>query len=413
MAVAPLVEEILGREVPVRVVAFDNSTIGPEDASATIEIRSPDALRRILTAPGELGFARAYVAGDLELHGDIFAALELHDWVQTLRLSPRLMRVVLRELGGWRELRPLPPPREEAKLRGRRHSLARDRAAISHHYDVSNRFYQLVLGPSLTYSCAVFHHPDDSLEDAQANKYELICRKLDLGPDSRLLDVGCGWGGMVMHAAQHHGARAVGITISSRQAELAEKRVVEAGLSDRVEIRLQDYREVDDGPYDAISSIGMFEHVGEAKLAEYFTRLRQLLRPGGRLLNHGITRPDAGEARLPPRSFIGRYVFPDGELHEVGKVISVMQENGLEVRHSESLREHYALTLRHWVANLERNWDAAIAETSAARARVWRLYMAGSAVNFAAGRTQIHQVLAVSASADGSSGFPLRPVFEG
>ncbi|MGH9209166.1 MAG: class I SAM-dependent methyltransferase [Acidimicrobiales bacterium] len=412
MALASLVEEILGPDLPVRIIAYDGSTAGPDEARATLDIRSADALRRVLTAPGELGFARAYVAGDVDLGGDIFTALKLHERFPSLRLSPHLMRRFVHELGGWRQIRPLPPPPEEVKLQGRRHSPARDRAAISHHYDVSNRFYQLVLGPSLTYSCAVFHDPGDSLEQAQANKYELICRKLGLQDGVRLLDVGCGWGGMVIHAAQHHGARAVGITISRRQAELAEKRVAEAGQSDRVEIRLQDYREDADGPYDAISSIGMFEHVGEAKLGEYFRRLHALLRPGGRLLNHGITRPEGGVAKLPRRSFINRYVFPDGELHEVGKVISVMQEAGFEVRHSEGLREHYGLTLRHWVANLERNWEAAVAESTVGRARVWRLYMAASAVNFAAGRTQIHQVLGVPRSADGDSGLPLRPVFE-
>jgi len=413
MALARLVEELLGPDLPVRITAYDGSSVGPEDAPATLSIQSPDALRRVLTAPGELGLARAYVAGDVDIDGDIFAVLQLHERFPSLRISPSHMRRLLGELGGWRQLRPLPPPPEEVKLQGRRHSLARDRAAISHHYDVSNRFYRMVLGPSLTYSCAVFRSPDDTLEEAQANKYELICRKLGLEEGSRLLDVGCGWGGMAMHAAQYHGARAVGVTISRRQAELAEKRVVEAGLSDRVQIRLQDYREIDDGPYDAISSIGMFEHVGRAKLAEYFDRLRRLLRPGGRLLNHGITRPEVHDPRLPRRSFVNRYVFPDGELHEVGTVISVMQQEvGFEVRHSETLREHYALTLRHWIANLERNWDAAVAETSEGRARVWRLYMAGAAHNFALGHTQIHQVLAVPRVDDGVSGLPLRPRFE-
>ncbi|HET8617418.1 MAG TPA: cyclopropane-fatty-acyl-phospholipid synthase family protein, partial [Acidimicrobiales bacterium] len=231
-------------------------------------------------------------------------------------------------------------------------------------------------------------------------------------PGMRLLDVGCGWGGMAMHAARHHGVSAVGVTISPRQAELAEKRVGEAGLSGQVEIRLQDYREVADGPYDAVSSIGMFEHVGEAKLGEYFQRLRTLLRPGGRLLNHGISRPPGERARLPRRSFINRYVFPDGELHEVGRVTSIVQQSGFEVRHLETLREHYALTLRRWVANLEADWDAAVEEVGEARARVWRLYMAGSAVNFEAGRSQVHQILAVPQSDDGTSGVPLRPVFE-
>jgi cyclopropane-fatty-acyl-phospholipid synthase len=413
MALAELVDDVLGGDLPIAVEAYDGSRSGPVDAPATIVIRTPDALRRIVTAPGELGLARAYVSGDLELQGSIWALLELRDRIPEVQLEPKMMLRLVHELGGWREVRPVAPPAEEVRLRGRRHSKSRDAAAISHHYDVSNAFYRLVLGPSLTYSCAVWHDPDDTLEAAQANKYELICRKLDLRPGMRLLDVGCGWGGMVMHAAQHHGVNAVGITISRQQAELAEKRVAEAGLSDQVQIRVQDYREVADGPYDGISSIGMFEHVGEARLAEYFACLRRLLRPEGRLLNHGISRPARNEkARLPRRSFINRYVFPDGELHEVGRVISITQDAGLEVRHVESLREHYALTLRRWVANLEEHWDEAVAEVGAPRARVWRLYMAGSAVNFEAGRTQVHQALSVPREPGGRSGLPLRPRFE-
>jgi cyclopropane-fatty-acyl-phospholipid synthase len=413
MALAALVDDVLGGDLPIAVEAYDGSRSGPVDAPATIVIRTPDALRRIVTAPGELGLARAYVSGDLELQGSIWALLELRDRIPEVQLEPKMMLRLVHELGGWREVRPVAPPAEEVRLRGRRHSKSRDAAAISHHYDVSNAFYRLVLGPSLTYSCAVWHDPDDTLEAAQANKYELICRKLDLRPGMRLLDVGCGWGGMVMHAAQHHGVNAVGITISRQQAELAEKRVAEAGLSDQVQIRVQDYREVADGPYDGISSIGMFEHVGEARLAEYFACLRRLLRPEGRLLNHGISRPARNEkARLPRRSFINRYVFPDGELHEVGRVISITQDAGLEVRHVESLREHYALTLRRWVANLEEHWDEAVAEVGAPRARVWRLYMAGSAVNFEAGRTQVHQALSVPREPGGRSGLPLRPRFE-
>ena len=413
MAVAALLDELLGGDLPLAVEAYDGSRAGPTEAPATVVIHSPDALRRIVTAPGELGLARAYVAGDLELRGSIWALLELRDRIPGARPDPRLIPPLVRELGGWREVRPLPPPPEEVRLRGRRHSKARDAAAISHHYDVSNAFYRLVLGPSFTYSCAVFRDPDDTLEQAQANKYELICRKLDLRPGMRLLDVGCGWGGMVMHAAQHHGVRAVGVTISKQQVEAAEKRVAEAGLSGQVQIRAQDYRDVDDGPYDAICSIGMFEHVGEARLAEYFGCLRRLLPPQGRLLNHGISRPTRGQrARLPRRSFVNRYVFPDGELHEVGRVISITQDAGFEVRHAESLREHYALTLRRWVANLEERWDEAVAEVGEGRARVWRLYMAGSAVNFEAGRTQVHQVLSVPRTDDGLSGLPLRPAFE-
>ncbi|HEY3143092.1 MAG TPA: cyclopropane-fatty-acyl-phospholipid synthase family protein [Acidimicrobiales bacterium] len=412
MALAPLVEELLGHDLPVRVVTYDGSVAGPPDPPATLEIRTPDALRRIVTAPGELGFARAYVAGDVEIIGDIFAVLALQERMPEIKLEPRMVRKVVRELGGWHKVRPLSAPPEEARLRGRRHSLARDRAAVSHHYDVSNRFYEMTLGPSLTYSCAVFHQPDDTLEQAQENKYQLISRKLGLSAGSRLLDVGCGWGSMVLHAAKTFGVKAVGITISRQQADLATQRVKEAGLAGQVEIRLQDYREIEDGPFDAISSIGMFEHVGEARLAEYFERLRRLLRPGGRLLNHGIGRRPGGRAALPRRSFINRYVFPDGELHEVGRVVSSVQGAGFEVRHLESLREHYALTLRRWVANLENHWDAAVAEVGAARARVWRLYMAGSALNFSLGRSQIHQILAVPDNSDGESGLPLRPVFE-
>jgi cyclopropane-fatty-acyl-phospholipid synthase len=413
MTLASLVDDILGHDLPVHVTAYDGSHTGPTDAPATLIIRSPDALRRILTAPGELGFARAYVAGDLDIEGDIFAVLRLRDLVPKVRLEPRLMGRVLETLGGWREVKRLPPPPEEVHLHGRRHSPSRDRAAVSHHYDVSNRFYELMLGPSLTYSCAVFHDPGDSLEKAQANKYELICRKLGLTEGMRLLDVGCGWGGMVLHAARRHGVRAVGVTISERQAELAGKRVVDSGLSDLVEIRLQDYRDIHDGPYDAISSIGMFEHVGEARLAEYFGGLYRLLRRGGRLLNHGINRPARQRARLQRRSFINRYVFPDGELHELGRVVSKVQRAGFEVRHVEQLREHYALTLRHWVANLERHWDEAVAEAGVGRARVWRLYMAAASVNFAACRNHIHQVLAVRPTADGIvPNLPLRPRFE-
>jgi cyclopropane-fatty-acyl-phospholipid synthase len=215
---------------------------------------------------------------------------------------------------------------------------------------------------------------------------------------------------MLLHAAQRHRVDAVGVTLAHEQADLARKRVAEEGLTGHIEVRLQDERDVDDGPYDAISSIGMFEHVGEARLGEYFRHLYELLPPGGRLLNHGISRPAGDKARFARASFIDRYVFPDGELHEVGRVVSVMQAAGFEVRHVESLREHYARTLRCWSANLEARWDEAVELVGLARARIWRLYMAGSALNFEAGRTQIHQVLAVR-SDGGRSGMPLRPTW--
>jgi cyclopropane-fatty-acyl-phospholipid synthase len=371
-----------------------------------IVLRSSDALRRIALAPGELGFARAYVVGDLDIEGDVYAALALLERPRALARLVRELLPALRALG-IDALRPLPAPPEEARLRGRRHSKARDAAAIAHHYDVSNRFYRLVLGPSMTYSCALFADPAATLEVAQEAKHELVARKLGLGEGMRLLDVGCGWGSMLLHAAARHGVSGVGVTISRRQAERARERVREAGLADRIEIRLVDYRDVADGPYDAISSIGMFEHVGLSQLALYFARLHALLRPGGRLLNHGIGRPPRRKPILPRRTFVNRYVFPDGELHEVGAVASRMQAAGLEVRHLESLREHYALTLRRWVRNLEDSWDEAVAEVGSARARIWRLYMAGSALGFEAGRLQVHQVLAVRSDA-GASGMPLQ-----
>lgn len=416
-ALRPLLDSLFGAHPDMALRFWDESRHGREGAAATFVVRSPDALRRLLRSPDELGFARAHVAGELDLEGDLWAALDVgRDWRP--RLSPRELAALLR--GARRlgilslilSLRRLDPPPEEARVQGRLHSRERDAAAIAHHYDVSNEFYRLVLGSSLTYSCAYFASPDQPLADAQRDKHELICRKLRLAPGERMLDVGCGWGTLAMHAAEHHGARVVGITLSERQAALAEKRVAEAGLADRVEIRREDERDVDDGPYDAVTSIGMFEHVGASLLAEYFAHLYDLLRPQGRLLNHGIARPPRpGDGprtnRFGRRSFIDRYVFPDGELHEVGTVVSTMQEQGFEVRDVESLREHYALTLRNWGANLEAHRGAALEHVSEGRYRVWRLYMAASARNFEAGHTQVHQVLAVRGDG-GTSGVPLR-----
>jgi cyclopropane-fatty-acyl-phospholipid synthase len=301
---------------------------------------------------------------------------------------------------------PLPPPPEEAAPRGRLHSRGRDAQAVQHHYDVSNDFYAMVLGPAMTYSCARFAPGVGSLEAAQESKHDLVCRKLGLPdqPGQRILDVGCGWGSFALHAARHYGARVVGVTLSPAQAQWARERVTAAGFEGQIEIRLQDYRDVSDGTFDGIASVGMFEHVGTSRSAEYFGIMRRLLRPEGRLLNHAIS--SVGGSRIGPRSFIGRYVFPDGELIDVGRVALGMEEAGFEVRDVESLREHYAKTLRAWVDNLQRHWDAAVAEVGVRRARVWRLYMAASANGFEDGGISIHQVLGVVPGPDGGSGMP-------
>jgi cyclopropane-fatty-acyl-phospholipid synthase len=409
-----LIVDLLGPDFPLAVRAYDGTALGPPDARATLVIRSKNALRRILTRPGELGFVRAYVAGEVEVEGDIHAFVDLHRRLPEVKLSWRQAWMALRLLGVW-NLRPLRPPAEEARIPwGRRHTRAADAVAIAHHYDVSNAFYRLILGPSMTYSCALFESERDSLEEAQANKHELICRKLDLKRGDRLLDIGCGWGSLALHAARYHGVGVVGVTVSQRQVALARERVSEAGLDGLVEIRLQDYRDIDDRPFDAISSVGMFEHVGTERLGEYFAKVYALLKTGGRFLNHAISRRPFQTERLQRAGFPNRYVFPDGELIEIGKVISAIQGAGFEARHMENLREHYARTLRHWVHNLEANWEAVVVASSLGRARVWRLYLAGAASRFEQDWIRVNQVLAVkTALGPGVSGMPLRPVWEG
>ncbi len=276
---------------------------------------------------------------------------------------------------------------------------------------MSNRFYEIVLGPSMAYTCAVFRTPTATLEEAQAEKFDLACRKLALEPGDRLLDVGAGWGGMVMHAAEHHGVRALGVTLSERQAAWAQRAIAERGLEDRAEVRFLDYRDVTEDRFDAVSSIGLTEHIGARNLASYFGFLAAKLRPEGRMLNHTITRPSNHE-RQRARGFIDRYVFPDGELEGPGTIVSAMHDNGLEVRHEENLREHYALTLRDWCVNLERGWDEAVAEVGEPRARVWKLYMAASRAAFELDRLELHQVLGVRLGEDGRSGMALRPDWE-
>lgn len=407
-ALAPLLEELVG-SAPLRIEFWDGTGHGPRGAVATLRIRSATALRRLLWAPGELGLARAFVEGDVELDGDLFEAIrELRPAGMKLRSTARLVAALAATAAKHLDLigPPPPAPAVEARPHGRLHSLHRDAEAVRHHYDVGNEFYAHVLGPSMTYSCARFATPDLSLAEAQASKHELVCRKLGLHerPGARLLDVGCGWGSMALHAAQHHGAEVVGVTLSPQQLAWARRRVADAGLTDRIELCLLDYRHLVGERFDAISSIGMFEHVGGARVAEYFTTLRALLRAEGRLLNHAIS--SVGGSRPGPRSFVGRYVFPDGELHDVGDTVLAMERAGFEVRDVESLREHYGQTLRCWVANLERHWGEAVALVGAPRARVWRLYMAASAVGFEDGGLGLHQVLGVVPSPTGESGMP-------
>jgi cyclopropane-fatty-acyl-phospholipid synthase len=409
--VRPITTQLLGDPLPVRIEFPDGSALGADSdgSPGTLRVRSMDAFRRILWSPNELGLGRAYVASDVDFDGDLYVMIErLRDRLPgDRRMSWTAMPAVAtaaRRLGVVG--RPLPPPPEEARLNGWRHSIGRDAVAVGHHYNVGNDFYRLVLGPSMTYSCARFADDGMDLAAAQAAKHELICRKLGLAerPGGRLLDVGCGWGSMAIHAATNYDVSVVGITISDRQVELARRRVEEAGLGDRVEIRRQDYRELGDEQFDAISSIGMSEHVGRKRLAQYFELLRRALRPTGRLLNHAIS--SVGGSRLGRSSFVGRYVFPDGELIDLGESVLAMERAGFEIRDVESLREHYAHTLRAWVANLESNWDAAVELVGQARARIWRLYMAGSVVGFTDGGINVHQVLGVVPTDRGDSAMP-------
>ncbi|MFF5440633.1 class I SAM-dependent methyltransferase [Streptomyces achromogenes] len=415
-----LAEQVLGAPLPVRLRAWDGSQAGPPDAPALV-VRNRRALRRMLFKPGELGLARAWVSGDLDVEGDLYTVLDVMAglvWergedARTLRQAVRdpAVRAAARDL-----LKlagpPIPPtpPREETR-RPRRHLHTRrtDKRAISHHYDVGNDFYEIVLGPSMVYSCAYWEE-DGTLETAQRDKLELVCAKLGLKEGQRLLDVGCGWGSMAIHAAREHGVSVVGVTLSQEQAAYARKRVADAGLTDRVEIRVQDYRDVVDGPYDAISSIGMAEHVGAERYLEYARQLYALLRPGGRLLNHQIgRRPQRDESAYEVDEFIDAYVFPDGELAPIGTTVTQLERAGFEVRDVESIREHYARTLRRWVANLEDDWDRAVRLTSFGRARVWLLYMAASALAFERNRIGVNQVLAIRTPESGASGLPLRP----
>lgn len=407
--VKPLVDALLG-ESPINITLWDGSYLGPESSEQALVVHDVNALKRIAWAPGELGLARAFVTGEIEAKGDVVElVLALSKTQQTnaatmAKSVPSMLKSV-KDLGVIGTPPSVPDIEYQPPLLNI-HTLKGDASAISHHYDVGNEFYELILGSSMTYSCARFSKPSFDLTAAQDAKHDNICVKLGL-PEleaPQLLDVGCGWGSMAIHAAKTYGARVVAITISESQAAKARERVEAAGVSDLVEIRLQDYRELDDEKFDAISSIGMSEHVGSGNLVEYFTLLRNSLRPQGRLLNHAIS--SIGGSKLSSRTFMYRYIFPGGELIDIGKSLEAMQDAGFEIRDVESLREHYAKTLRSWIDNLEANWDEAVELVGIERARAWRLYMAGSAVGFIDAGINIHQALGVVNDDTGASGMP-------
>jgi cyclopropane-fatty-acyl-phospholipid synthase len=378
---------------PFGVRFWDGTEVPATEPDApTLTLLTPRALAHALRAPGELGLGRAYVAGMLEVD-DMEAALRMVDEFEppplTIGQRVNLAVAVVRACG---IVAPPPVPATELRLRGQRHTIGRDRRAVRHHYDVGNEFFALFLDPSMTYSCAYFAGGAQTLEDAQEAKLELVCKKLALHEGERVLDVGCGWGSFVIHAASRHGVRAVGITLAERQAELARERVREAGVADRVEIRVADYREVSDGPFDAIASIGMVEHVGEEQIDVYAKRLWSLLAPDGRLLNHGIAKlkdfdtPDEG-------AFSERFVFPDGVPLPLSRVVRALERTEFTTTHVEGLQSDYAKTISYWIERFDARWDDAVRIAGIERARIWRLYLRAARQGFETGWASVYQVL--------------------
>jgi cyclopropane-fatty-acyl-phospholipid synthase len=390
---APLRDELAQAlpERPFSIEFWDGSRLDATNGGGpTFHVRSPAAVAHALRAPGQLGLGRAYVSGSLDVD-DLDAVLELLEKWEAPSLDGRTRaRLALAAARAAGITRPPPIPAAELKPRGRRHSVERDARAVRHHYDVSNDFFALFLGESLTYSCAVFSRGAKTLEEAQETKLELVCSKLGLQPGERVLDVGCGWGSFPIHAARRHGVHVTGITLSPPQAELARRRVAEAGLADQVEIRVADYRELADEPFDAIASIGMVEHVGANQIDRYAHELARSLRPGGRLLNHGIARVRHGEPEAGP--FSERYVFPDAAPLHLSRIVSALEGAGMPIDHVEGLAEDYAETLRHWTRRFDENLEEARRLAGDERARVWRLYLRAARNGFLTGFTSIYQV---------------------
>jgi cyclopropane-fatty-acyl-phospholipid synthase len=380
-------------ERPFAVALWDGTRLEATNGGGpTLSVTSPRALAHLVRAPGQLGLGRAYVDGSIDADDLDATVAMLGSWSPPPidgRARARLMSAAVRAMGVTR-----PPRRPEIELvpRGRRHSRERDARSVRHHYDVSNDFFALMLGPSMTYSCALFSRGASSLEEAQEAKLEMVCRKLELQEGERVLDVGCGWGSFAVHAAQRHGVHVTGITLSAPQAERARARAVEAGVGDRVDVRVADYRDLRDESWDAVASIGMVEHVGARNIDAYASRLASVLRPGGRLLNHGIARLRHSDGEAGP--FSERFVFPDAAPLHVSRVLFAVERSGLEPDHVEGFRDDYAQTLRHWARNLDDNLAEAVRLAGEQRVRVWRLYLRAARSGFESGFTSIFQVRA-------------------
>jgi cyclopropane-fatty-acyl-phospholipid synthase len=380
---------------PFAVELWDGTRLPSTNGAAgpVFRVTGPDAIAHVLRAPGQLGIGRAYVTGGVEVD-DLDAVIDLLNTWRPAPIDRRArLRLALRAaaLAGPRLPR---APAAELRPRGRRHSVERDARAVRHHYDVSNDFFALVLDPSMTYSCGVWREAS-TLAEAQEAKLELVCTKLGLRPGERVLDVGCGWGSFAVHAATRHGVSVVGITLSEPQARLARERAAAAGVADRVAIRVADYREIHDDPFDAIASIGMVEHVGAAQIDAYAATLAQRLRPGGRLLNHGIARLRHTDPEAGP--FSERYVFPDAAPLHLSRIQFALERAGFETLGVEGLREDYVRTLTAWIDNLERHLDEAVRLAGAERVRVWRLYLRAARNGFRSGFTSVYQVRCVKA----------------